>query len=106
MRRILWIFSALALLLPGIPAFAQRDLGTIVGTVLDAQGAAIPDVKLTITEDATGLSYTTMSSGTGEFTRPALKPGTGPGRMGNPYDYCDRWVSRPALHDRHSNPRP
>jgi hypothetical protein len=54
MRRILWFFSAIGLLLPGIPAFAQRDLGTIVGTILDAQGSAIPDVKITITEDATG----------------------------------------------------
>src|SRR6266540_3596885 len=57
-------------------AFAQRDLGTITGTVIDAQGAAIPDAKITITEDATGLTYDVITSGTGEYARPALKPGT------------------------------
>src|SRR5689334_15780568 len=57
-------------------AFAQRDLGTITGTVIDAQGAAIPDAKITITEDATGLTYDVITSSTGEYARPALKPGT------------------------------
>jgi hypothetical protein len=76
MRRGLWRFSVIALLLSGIPAYAQRDLGTIVGTVVDAQGAAIPEVKITITEDATGLKYDTKTSATGEFLRPALKSGT------------------------------
>src|SRR5689334_20005381 len=57
-------------------AFAQRDLGTITGTISDPQGAAVPGAKVTITEDATGLSYVVETSGAGEYVRPALKPGT------------------------------
>ncbi|MCU1257968.1 MAG: hypothetical protein JWO80_853, partial [Bryobacterales bacterium] len=34
-------------------AFAQRDLGTITGTVTDPQGGGVPNAKVTITEDAT-----------------------------------------------------
>jgi len=59
-----------------ISAFAQRDLGTITGTVTDPQGAAVPNAKITITEDATGLTYDVQSSATGEYVRPLLKPGT------------------------------
>jgi hypothetical protein len=55
--------------------FAQRDLGTIAGTVTDPTGAAIPNAKITITEVATNLSYDVTSSAAGEYTRPALKPG-------------------------------
>jgi hypothetical protein len=65
-----------ALLLFVVAAFAQRDLGTIVGTVTDPQGGVIANAKITITEDATGLTYEVMTSSTGDFIRPALKPGT------------------------------
>ncbi len=56
--------------------FAQRDLGTIVGTVTDPQGAVIGGAKVTITEDATGQSYEVTTNETGEYIRPLLKPGT------------------------------
>jgi len=56
--------------------FAQRDLGTITGTITDPTGAAIPNAKITITEVATNLSYTVTSNTSGEYVRPALKPGT------------------------------
>lgn len=56
--------------------FAQRDLGTITGTVTDPQGGGVPDAKVTITEDATGLSYSVLTNSVGEYIRPLLKPGT------------------------------
>src|SRR5215470_19899121 len=56
--------------------FAQRDLGTITGTVTDPQGAGVPSAKVTITEDATGLSYEVIAGPAGDYIRPALKPGT------------------------------
>src|SRR6266700_1465184 len=56
--------------------FAQRDLSTITGTITDAQGAAVPNAKIVIVEDATGLSTSLQSNGTGSFTRPAIKAGT------------------------------
>ncbi|MBN9658817.1 MAG: carboxypeptidase regulatory-like domain-containing protein [Acidobacteria bacterium] len=55
---------------------AQRDLGTIAGTVTDPQGGVIPNAKVTIKEDATGLTYDVTTNTSGEFVRPALKPGT------------------------------
>ncbi len=73
-RNILLIF--LALIAMSSVALAQRDLGTITGTITDASGAAVPNAKITITENATGVSYETVSNATGTYTRPALTPGT------------------------------
>ena len=56
--------------------FAQRDLGTITGTVTDPQGAVVPNAQVTITEAATGLQYQLTTNSSGEFVRPALKPST------------------------------
>ena len=70
-------FRALVLsLLLSACAFAQRDLGTITGTVTDAEGAAVPNAKVTIVEDATNLSYVVTTTEGGEYSRTALKPGT------------------------------
>ncbi len=57
-------------------ALAQRDLGTITGIIGDPQGAAVPNAKVTITEDATGLTYDVQTNSAGEYIRPLLKPGT------------------------------
>ena len=67
---------ALLVCLLAASAFGQRDLGTIAGTVTDPQGALVPDARITITEEATGLKYDLTSNSAGEFVRPALKPGT------------------------------
>jgi hypothetical protein len=73
-HRLLFLAIALALVF-GTIAFAQRDLGTITGTVTDAQSAVVPNVKITITEVATGLKYEVTTGAGGEYARPALKPG-------------------------------
>jgi len=57
-------------------AMAQRDLATVLGIVTDPQGGVIPQAKVTITEDATGVSYDVTTSAAGEYIRPLLKPGT------------------------------
>ena len=67
---------ALFALLSSTLLLAQRDLGTITGTVTDQQGAAVPNANITIVEDATGLSYQVQSNANGEYIRPLLKPGT------------------------------
>ncbi len=73
-RNFLSIF--LALFAMSSLALAQRDLGTITGTITDQQGAAVPNAKITIKDDATGVSYDTVSNDTGNYTRPSLTPGT------------------------------
>ena len=70
------IRSAVLSLLFAVCIFAQRDLGTITGTITDAQGAAVPNATVTIIEDATGLNYTSTTGVSGEYVRPLLKPGT------------------------------
>src|SRR6476659_2612110 len=57
-------------------ALAQRDLGTITGTVTDSTGGVVADAKVVITERETGQVYETTTNANGEFTRPALKPST------------------------------
>ena len=64
----------LVLLFTGF-ALAQRDFGTITGTVTDPTGAVVPNAAITITEDATGQSYKIRATDTGDYSRPALKPG-------------------------------
>src|SRR2546423_1837916 len=59
----------------GVSAFAQRDLATILGTVTDPQGGGIGNAKVTITEEATGVSYEVTTDQNGEFIRPLLKLG-------------------------------
>jgi hypothetical protein len=67
---------ALVAALFAVCAFAQRDLGTITGTITDPQGAGVPSARVNILENATGISYNVVASETGEFVRPLLKPGT------------------------------
>ena len=62
-------------MLSTVLALAQRDLGTITGSVTDPSGAGVPGATVTITEDATGQSYKLQTTGTGDYTRPALRPG-------------------------------
>ena len=76
MRHVAVLRVALLLFVFSVCVFAQRDLGTILGTVTDAQGGVIAGAKVTITEDATGQSYEVVTNATGEYIRPLLKPGT------------------------------
>ncbi len=75
-RRLTHVWVVLSFLLLSGVAFAQRDLGTITGTVVDAQGAAIPNAKVTISNDATGVATNTVTNQAGVFTQPAVNPGT------------------------------
>jgi hypothetical protein len=59
-----------------IPLFAQRDFGTLTGTVTDTTGAVVAGAKILITEQATGVKDTVESDSTGTYVRPLLKPGT------------------------------
>jgi hypothetical protein len=63
-------------LLFSFAALAQRDLGSITGTVSDPQGAAVPNAKVTISNDATGVSYPLTTNEAGSYTQPTLNPGS------------------------------
>ncbi|HSW51078.1 MAG TPA: carboxypeptidase-like regulatory domain-containing protein, partial [Bryobacteraceae bacterium] len=54
---------------------AQTDRGTITGTVTDPQGAVVPGASVSLKNVATGADYPTVSTGTGNYTVPALPAG-------------------------------
>jgi hypothetical protein len=55
---------------------AQTFRGTLSGTVVDTQGAAIANAALTLKNPATDAVLTGKSNAAGEFTFPELPPGT------------------------------
>jgi len=58
-----------------LPAAAQSNKGTIVGTVTDPAGAVVKDAKVTATNVATGEARTATTGEEGTYTIPALEPG-------------------------------
>ena len=75
MVRNLATYLAVLVFLCVLPAFAQRDLGTLTGVVTDPTGAVVPNAKVTISEEATGQKYTVETDTSGTWVRPLLKPG-------------------------------
>ena len=59
-----------------ISLFAQRDLATLAGTVTDPQGARNSEHESNNRRRCNGLSVPGNTNESGEFVRPALKPGT------------------------------
>jgi hypothetical protein len=66
---------ALIMLSVGNPAFAQSTTGTLRGQVLDPSGAAVPDAKVTITNQETNVSVTITTTSAGTYQVPSLIPG-------------------------------
>jgi hypothetical protein len=62
----------LFLLLLSSAAYAQIRSATITGVVHDATGAVVPGATVTITDQATGISNTTSTTSTGQYTFPYL----------------------------------
>ncbi len=58
------------------PLSAQETSGDVVGTIVDASGAAVPNAAVTATNEATGVKSTTTANGSGEYRIPNLLPGT------------------------------
>src|SRR5579863_5326753 len=75
MCNLMWLRIGLLTLVSACVALAQRDLSTLAGTITDSSGGVVANAKVTITDVATGESYTMTSNNLGEFVRPALKPG-------------------------------
>src|SRR5260370_42424234 len=65
-----YIFTAMAVLL-GLaltsPAWAQKDMGNIVGVVKDGAGAVVTDAKVYVTDLDRGTVFPTNTNSTDEF---------------------------------------
>src|SRR5262245_33646535 len=56
-------------------ATAQAPTGSIVGVVRDPSGAVVPEARVEVVSDATGLARTIATSAQGDFSFPALSAG-------------------------------
>ncbi len=56
-------------------AFAQTSTSRITGAVTDASGAVVPGAKVTVKNEATGVSFTQMTTNAGVYSFPSLNPG-------------------------------
>ncbi|HEY1342045.1 MAG TPA: TonB-dependent receptor [Bryobacteraceae bacterium] len=74
MRKSVCAIAAFALLSVSLPftARAQAVYGSIVGTVTDASGAAVPRAKVMITDTGKGVSYTTVTNESGNYSQTHL----------------------------------
>lgn len=73
--KLYWSLAA-ALLLAASFLLGQAVTGSMVGTVLDSSGAAVPGAKVIITETKTGLARNVLTNESGNYSFPALEPGT------------------------------
>ena len=69
------LLAAACLLLVSISAFAQSDLSTITGIIKDPSGSAVPNAKLVVHNEASGVERTTASSESGTFSVTNLPSG-------------------------------
>jgi outer membrane receptor protein involved in Fe transport len=77
----LWLLSMVLLLGAILLGFSAPVLGqavnaTLLGTVTDSSGAAVANVKVTITETNTGISRASQTNESGNYVLPDLPPGT------------------------------
>jgi hypothetical protein len=62
-------------LLAGSMSFAQQLTGTLSGTTTDSSGAVVANAKVTMKNEASGDTRTTLSNATGYFSITAVQPG-------------------------------
>src|ERR1035437_5273419 len=76
-RLSVWIrvMMALMLVLPALGAFAQYENGSLVGTIRDSSEAAIPNVNVKVTNNATGIVMNVTSNGAGDYEAQSLRVG-------------------------------
>ena len=73
-----WISVATAALLGAygcLGVYGQATSGNIIGTVTDPAGAVVPRVKITITSRDQGVTYSTTSNESGNYSQLQLLPG-------------------------------
>ena len=58
-----------------LPAMAQYENGSLVGTIRDATGAPIPNAAVTVVNNATGLSQASKTNDVGDYDVPQLRVG-------------------------------
>src|SRR5579864_1790084 len=72
------LFAVVGLFLLASPSFlrGQSVTATLVGTVSDPSGAAVPSAMVSLTMIGTNVKRTVSTNDNGDFTVPGLAPGT------------------------------
>src|SRR5262245_57693880 len=73
-RRLFLLF--LLPLVAAIPAAAQQTTATVLGTISDPSGAAVPGVSVQALNLATNVARETTSDSSGSYSIPNLPPGS------------------------------
>ena len=81
--RILWLSVAICTIAIANKALAQSDTSSLSGTVTDPTGAALPNAKVLVRNDATHTDRTTVSNESGNFNLTNLPPGNYTIRVGS-----------------------
>jgi hypothetical protein len=71
----LFLLAAFSMILPS--ALRAQDVSGMTGTVLDATGATVPGVTVTLTNKATGVKFTQTTTATGTYRFSSVPPGQG-----------------------------
>jgi hypothetical protein len=74
-QRVLQLGCIVALLCLPLDMKAQSPVATLSGTVTDTSGALITKAQVTVTNEDTGTTITTHTTGGGVYVVPALSPG-------------------------------
>src|SRR5687768_15739610 len=74
-RAFMATLVAAGLSLAPLPAFAQTADGRVAGVVRDSSGASVPGATVTVTNDGTGASQSTVSGDDGSYSVTGLTPG-------------------------------
>lgn len=71
-----FLMLCISLLILAGQALAQGTTSRVTGTVTDATGAVVSGATVTLTNEATNISFTTQTASTGGYTFDLITPGT------------------------------
>ena len=74
-RLFVSVIASFLCLLLSVPTWAQKDTGSIVGTVKDGSGAVVVDATVEVTDVERGQTFKTTTSDAGEFVASPLHVG-------------------------------
>jgi carboxypeptidase family protein/TonB-dependent receptor-like protein len=72
--RTFWLPLAVLVLVAGV-AWAQKDMGSIVGSVRDSSGAVVSGAKVTVSDTDRGTTFNTTTNQSGEYAANPLHIG-------------------------------
>ena len=71
-----WLSVTLLSCVVALTALAQGTTSRVTGTVTDPSAGSVPGAAVTLTNEATGVSFNTTTSGTGTYTFDLIPAGS------------------------------